>query len=58
MQTSVDILLAVIGYLLYGENTLDEITTNMIKTEGYSRALKIVILIAVAIVPITKFPLQ
>lgn len=50
--------MAAIGYLMYGSDLLDEVTTNMIKTEGYSKAVKVVILILVAIIPLTKFPLQ
>jgi solute carrier family 32 (vesicular inhibitory amino acid transporter) len=50
--------MAVIGYLLYGDGVLDEVSTNMIKTVGYPKAVKVLILILVAIVPITKFPLQ
>ena len=50
--------MAAIGYLLYGNDLLDEVTTNMIKTPGYSKAAKILILILVAVIPITKFPLQ
>ena len=50
-------MIAVIGYLLYGDSLLDEVTTNMLKTAGYPRALKVVILVLVAIVPLTKFPL-
>ena len=43
---------------MYGSDLLDEVTTNMIKTKGYSKAVKVVILILVAVVPLTKFPLQ
>ena len=50
--------MAVVGYLLYGDNVLDEVTTNMIKTDGYAKAVKVLILVLVAVVPITKFPLQ
>ena len=50
--------MAVIGYLLYGDDVLDEITTSMIRTDGYSKPVKILILIMVATIPITKFPLQ
>ena len=55
--TAIDILIVVIGYLLYGDALLGEVTTNMLKTEGYSRPLKIAILVLIAVVPITKFPL-
>ena len=50
--------MATIGYLMYGNDLLDEVTTNMIKTKGYSKAAKIVTLVLVAVIPITKFPLQ
>ena len=50
--------MAVIGYLLYGDEVLGEVTTNMIKTKGYAEAVKDLVLILVAVVPITKFPLQ
>lgn len=50
--------MAAIGYLMYGSDLLDEVSTNMIKTEGYSRAVKVLVLVLVAVVPITKFPLQ
>ena len=50
--------MAVVGYLLYGDGILDEVTTNMIKTGGYARAVKVLVLVLVAVVPITKFPLQ
>ena len=57
LQTSVDIAMAIVGYLLYGEGVLDELTTSMIRTAGYPRSIKILVLILIAIVPITKFPL-
>lgn len=50
--------MATIGYLLYGNRLLDEVTTNMMKTPGYSEAVKVTIMVMVAIVPLTKFPLQ
>ena len=50
--------MAVVGYLLYGNGVLDELSTNMIKTKGYPEAVKVLVLILVAVIPITKFPLQ
>lgn len=50
--------MAVIGYLLYGDALKDELTKNMMGTEGYARSLKIVVLVLIAILPLTKFPLQ
>lgn len=57
-QATVDVSMAAIGYLLYGKDLLDEVTTNMMKTIGYPKATKILVLILVAVIPITKFPLQ
>ena len=52
----VDVAMGSVGYLLYGNNILDEVSRNMIQTEGYSSAVKIIVLVSVAIVPVTKFP--
>ncbi|EMD00301.1 hypothetical protein BAUCODRAFT_63649 [Baudoinia panamericana UAMH 10762] len=54
----VDVTMAVIGYLLYGNLTKDEITTNILTTDGYPQALSVLLLVLVAIVPLTKFPLK
>ena len=54
----VDVAMATIGYLLYGNQLFDEVTTNMLKTPEYSKAVKIATMVMVAIVPLTKFPLQ
>lgn len=43
---------------MYGSDLLDEVSTNMIKTPEYSRAVKVLILVLVTVIPITKFPLQ
>ena len=50
--------MAIVGYLLFGEGVLDELSTNLIKTEGYPEALKLLVLVLVAVFPLTKFPLQ
>lgn len=50
--------MGVIGYLLYGGELKDELTKNMLATPSYPRGLKIFILVLVAILPLTKFPLQ
>lgn len=57
-QTSVDISMAVIGYLLYGDKLKDELTKNMLDTEGYHKSIKVIVLVLIAILPLTKFPLQ
>ena len=50
--------MAVIGYLMYGSAVKDEITTNILTTKGYPEALKVLVLVLIAVVPITKFPLK
>lgn len=56
--TCVDIAMAVIGYLLYGRGARDELSTNMILTPGYPRAVKVLVLVLISVVLLTKFPLQ
>lgn len=56
--TSVDIVMAVIGYLMYGNATKDEITTNVLDTKAYPEALRLAMLVLIAVVPLTKFPLK
>lgn len=56
--TSVDLVMAIVGYLMYGRRTKDEITTNVLMTQEYPEALHVVVLILVAIIPLTKFPLK
>ncbi|KAI7474367.1 vacuolar amino acid transporter-like protein 1 [Hortaea werneckii] len=56
--TSVDLVMAIIGYLMYGRRTKDEISTNLLTVQEYPEALHVVVLILVAIIPLTKFPLN
>jgi vesicular inhibitory amino acid transporter len=46
------------GYLMFGEQVRDEITSNILVTKGYPRALSIIIVIFIAIIPLTKVPLR
>lgn len=50
--------MAIIGYLMYGDETKDEISTNVLITSAYPHSIKYVVLVLIAIVPITKFPLK
>ncbi|RMY42984.1 hypothetical protein D0865_11574 [Hortaea werneckii] len=56
--TSVDLVMAIVGYLMYGRRTKDEISTNVLTTQEYPGALHVVVLILVAIMPLTKFLLN
>ena len=50
--------MAVGGYLMFGEYVRDEITSNILLTKGYPRVLSIIIVIFIAIIPLTKVPLS
>jgi vesicular inhibitory amino acid transporter len=46
------------GYLMFGEQVRDEITSNILLTKGYPRTLSILIVIFIAVIPLTKVPLR
>ncbi|KAL9610962.1 MAG: hypothetical protein Q9167_004372 [Letrouitia subvulpina] len=50
--------MAVAGYLMFGESVREEITSNIVLTKGYPRAITIVIVVFIAIIPLTKLPLN
>ncbi|KAL9941138.1 hypothetical protein ACHAQF_003388, partial [Verticillium nonalfalfae] len=43
---------------MFGDGVLDEITANILKTSGYPRALTILLCVFIAIIPLTKIPLN
>lgn len=53
-----DAATAVAGILMFGDDVRDEITSNIIGTSGYPKSLSILITILVAIIPLTKLPLN
>ncbi|KAJ9262510.1 hypothetical protein DTO027B5_3399 [Paecilomyces variotii] len=53
-----DCTMAIIGWLMFGPGVRDEITSNVLLTEGYPRGLSICVVIFIAIIPITKTPLN
>jgi vesicular inhibitory amino acid transporter len=50
--------MAVIGLLMFGDNVHDEITSNILLTPGYPPSISILIVVCIAIIPITKLPLN
>jgi vesicular inhibitory amino acid transporter len=50
--------MAIIGLLMFGDNVLDEITSNVLLTRGYPRGIPEIIAICIAIIPLTKVPLN
>lgn len=56
-----DLLMAVVGFLMFGHGVKDEVTRNILlapEGAGYPRPLSIFIVICLAIIPITKGPLN
>lgn len=49
---------AVIGLLMFGDATRAEISSNILETDGYPRAISLLLVICIAIIPITKLPLN
>lgn len=53
-----DSSMAVLGYLMFGEKVMDEVTANILRSTAYPHALSIVIVILIAVIPVTKIPLS
>ncbi|KAK5134824.1 hypothetical protein LTR08_006056 [Meristemomyces frigidus] len=55
---TLDIFMAVIGVIMYGDGVHDEITRNVLTTKGYPDWIGVFIVVCVAIIPLTKVPLN
>ena len=53
-----DLTMAVLGYLMFGEVVRDEVTANILSNTAYPRVISIIMVILIAIIPITKIPLS
>jgi len=53
-----DVGMACAGILMFGDGVRDEITSNIFLTEGYPKAIGVFIAICIAIIPLTKIPLN
>lgn len=53
-----DLTMAVVGLLMFGDYIRDEVTSNILRTKGYPHFLSIIIVTLIAIIPITKIPLR
>ncbi|RIB17298.1 transmembrane amino acid transporter protein [Gigaspora rosea] len=51
------ITVIVCGYLMFGSETMDEITQNIMSTEGYSLFLNSIVVWLIVINPLAKYPL-
>ncbi|KAI0180281.1 transmembrane amino acid transporter protein-domain-containing protein [Hypoxylon sp. FL1284] len=54
----VDAAVAVVGMIMFGDGVRDEITGNILETTGYPKVLNILLVIFIAIIPLTKIPLN
>lgn len=50
--------MAVAGLLMFGNDVRNEITSNILVTSEYPRALSICVVVFIAIIPLTKIPLK
>ncbi|RQM06447.1 hypothetical protein DH86_00002293 [Scytalidium sp. 3C] len=53
-----DCTTAVVGILMFGEDVRDEITANIVGNSSYPQAMSILVAIFIAIIPLTKLPLN
>ncbi|PLB51790.1 transporter [Aspergillus steynii IBT 23096] len=53
-----DCAMAIIGWVMFGDAVRDEVTANVLLSASYPPALSICIIISIAIIPITKVPLN
>lgn len=58
MQYLLDVSMAVAGLLMFGEGVRDEITSNIITMSAYPKALSVLVVVFIAIIPLTKIPLK
>ena len=55
---TLDLGMAVIGLLMFGDFVHDEVTSNILLTPGYPKGLNTFIAVCIAIIPLTKTPLN
>ena len=53
-----DALIAVAGFLMFGQKVHEEVTSNILMSKGYPHALSVCIVVFIAIIPLTKIPLK
>lgn len=58
MQYIIDASVAVVGLVMFGDEVRDEITASILETTGYPEVMSVLLVIAIAIIPLTKIPLN
>lgn len=51
-------MLAITGILMFGDGAADEITSNILALEGYPKGLSVAMVAFIAMIPLTKTPLN
>ncbi|KAI0128570.1 transmembrane amino acid transporter [Xylariales sp. AK1849] len=54
----IDATVAIVGYVMFGDGVRDEITSSLLRTTGYPAVLNVLLVIFIAIIPLTKIPLN
>ncbi|RYP08317.1 hypothetical protein DL765_008828 [Monosporascus sp. GIB2] len=54
----IDASVAVVGLLMFGDGVHDEITANILEEAGYPAVTHVLLVILIAIIPVTKIPLN
>ncbi|KAF1839001.1 hypothetical protein BDW02DRAFT_564333 [Decorospora gaudefroyi] len=54
----IDVGMACAGILMFGDNVRDEVTSNIFLTHGFPKGISVFIAICIAIIPLTKIPLN
>lgn len=57
-QFSLDCSMAILGWLMFGDGVLDEVTANILSMDAYPRAISVWVIIFIAIIPLSKVPLR
>ena len=55
---TLDVAVAIAGYLMFGQDVHDEITSNIFLTAGYPHSIAVCIVVFIAVIPLTKIPLN
>ncbi|KAG9387779.1 Vacuolar amino acid transporter protein 1 [Pyrenophora tritici-repentis] len=54
----IDVGMACAGILMFGDNVREEVTSNIFLTAGFPKGISVFIAICIAIIPLTKIPLN
>lgn len=54
---SIDAVMAIIGFIMFGTDVFDEVTRNILTTPGYPEWLRHMVVFAMAALPVCKLPL-